>query len=161
MCKKEEPPRREEIKNHEVLVRQFDDLTPRQVAHMFALRYNVFVREQKSIFNEHDGKDFDATHLFIEENDEIIAYARIVLVDHTTASFGRVAVHASYRKQGLGKIIVRNVIDQIKKSSGISKIKIEAQEYLQNFYSGFGFVVIGEPYDDDGVMHVAMEINSL
>jgi ElaA protein len=35
-------------------------------------------------------------------------------------------------------------------------IKLSAQRYLENFYGSLGFVVSGEPYDEDGIPHINM-----
>lgn len=35
-------------------------------------------------------------------------------------------------------------------------IKISAQVYLQKFYESLGFDVVGEPYDEDGILHIDM-----
>ena len=34
--------------------------------------------------------------------------------------------------------------------------RIGAQRYLERFYGDFGFVAVGEPYDEDGIVHVEM-----
>jgi ElaA protein len=141
-----------------VQIRTFDQLTITQVAGMYALRYNVFIREQQSIFNEHDGKDFAAIHLFIEDAGQIVAYSRICKESNSVASIGRVAVDQAYRGQSLAKTIVAEAIETIKNMHSVSEIVIEAQEYLQKFYQGFGFVSTSEPFDDDGVLHVRMSL---
>ena len=33
---------------------------------------------------------------------------------------------------------------------------IGAQAYLQKFYESFGFVMVGEPYIEDGIPHIYM-----
>lgn len=145
--------------NPEIQIREFDELSPYQVAHLYALRYNVFVREQKSIYDEHDGKDFQAKHLFVEEGNRIIAYARICREQEGIVSIGRVAVDQSYRKQKLGEKIVGRAIEQARLMPGVNKINIGAQLYLQKFYEGFGFIATSEPYDDEGVMHINMSLD--
>lgn len=150
----------EEHLHPEIKTAEFANLTPWQVAKIYAIRYNVFVREQKSIFNEHDGHDFNATHLFIEDEDKIIAYARVYREDKNTAVLGRVAVDKDHRGQGLGREIVQKAIEAVKRMEGVDRINIEAQTYLQKFYESFGFKVTSEPYDDDGVMHVNMTLRT-
>ena len=39
------------LQNPEIQIREFNELSPYQVARLYALRYNVFVREQKSIYD--------------------------------------------------------------------------------------------------------------
>ena len=38
--------------NPEIQILDFDDLSPRQVANIYKIRYEVFVQEQQSIFDE-------------------------------------------------------------------------------------------------------------
>ena len=35
-------------------------------------------------------------------------------------------------------------------------IMLSAQRYLKTFYGSLGFVVTGEPYDEDGIPHINM-----
>lgn len=146
------------LPNPEIQVRPLGQLSPFQVERLFALRYNVFVRGQNSIYDEHDGKDRTAIHLFVEDGDNIVACARICPEEEGVVSVGRVAVDKRYRKQKLGEKIVGKAIEQARTMPGIKKINIGAQLYLQKFYEGFGFVATSEPYDDAGVMHVNMSL---
>ena len=52
--------------------------------------------EQKSYFNDIDGNDYDAFHLYKEENVEIWAYSRIHNYDNIV-KFGRVTVKKEHR----------------------------------------------------------------
>jgi ElaA protein len=35
-------------------------------------------------------------------------------------------------------------------------IRISAQQYLEKFYSEFGFETVSDPYDEDGIPHIEM-----
>ncbi|MFA6303531.1 MAG: GNAT family N-acetyltransferase [Legionella sp.] len=37
-------------------------------------------------------------------------------------------------------------------------IKCSPQHYLTNFYESFGFKSYGKPYDEDGIIHIAMQL---
>ncbi|GMA44928.1 hypothetical protein GCM10025853_23850 [Tetragenococcus halophilus subsp. halophilus DSM 20339] len=39
------------------------------------------------------------------------------------------------------------------------KMHIEAQTYLYNFYTSFGFEAVSEEYLEDGIPHINMEKN--
>lgn len=145
--------------NPEIQVKNFNELTNLQVLNALALRYNVFVREQQSIFNEYDGHDTSAKHLFIEDGGQIIAYARIYRESEDAVAIGRVAVAKEYRRQGLAKQIVKQAIITAGGIAGIDTINIAAQTYLRPFYESFGFAPTSEPYDDDGVMHLNMTLS--
>ncbi len=135
------------------------ELTPIQMYKIMALRFNSFVLEQKSIFPEFDEHDLEAQHIFIEEGQKIIAYARAFKSGDTSATFGRVVVDMTYRGQKLGQQIVEMAIAALKEIGGVQKIEIEAQEYLTKFYESFGFRKTSEPFDDAGIMHVSMELD--
>lgn len=146
----------------EIKTYKFPDLTGDQVAAIYEIRYNIFVQEQQSIYDEHDGndkEDTEARHLLIEENEAIIAYARVYRKSPDTASLGRVAVVKVQRKEGHGKRIILEAIETARSMNGVNKIEIGAQTYLQEFYESLGFEVTNEPYDDDGVMHIDMTLS--
>jgi len=145
--------------NLKIQTSEFDKLSPRQVASIYAIRYNVFVREQQSIYDEHDGRDFDATHLFVEDRGKVVAYARVYLENPQTAVLGRVAVDKDYRNKQLGRKIVAQAIEAAKTMPGVNNVNIEAQTYLQKFYESFGFIPTSQPYDDAGVMHLNMKVS--
>lgn len=118
-------------------------------------RVDVFVVEQKCPYPEIDEKDFDATHLFIEINNEIAAYTRIVPHDNQEdISFGRVLVIPKYRKEKLGRKIVKATIDEIEQTYPNKTIRIAGQTYLKDFYQSFGFKIVSEAYLEDGISHV-------
>jgi ElaA protein len=146
------------LTNPEIKVAKLDDLKPKQIVNIFEIRFNVFVLEQQSIYNEFDGHDFDATHLFIEDEEKLVGYARIYTHDLNSATFGRVAIAKGYRKQKLGKRLIEKAIQIITKMKDVKKIKIEAQEYLKSFYESFGFKQTSKAYDDNGVVHIDMEL---
>ncbi len=146
------------VNEGEIQVKHLNEMSPVDVYGMCGLRYNVFVFEQKSIFDEYDGKDVEAFHVFIKDQEKIIAYARVFKADEITATFGRVAVDQEHRKEGLGRKMVTKAIEVAKRMEGVKEIKIEAQEYLKEFYGSFGFVQTSEPFDDAGVMHVEMRM---
>ena len=56
--------------------------------------------------------------------------------------------------------MVQQAINQTRASYG-GPIRISAQRYLVKFYSEFGFVAVGEPYDEDGIPHIEMLLSSV
>ena len=71
-------------------------------------------------------------------------------------SFGRVAVAASERANGLGRELTARILQRCEALYPGSDVRISAQVYLERFYSGFGFVLDGEPFTEDGIDHVHM-----
>ena len=140
-------------------VKIFKDLTLEQLYKILKLRYDIFVVEQKSIYNEFDEKDYDAVHIFLQEKKDVIAYMRIYKKSKKIASIGRVVVDLKFRKKGLGRKVVKEGIDYIKSKWKVDKIEISAQEYLKKFYESFGFKQVSDVYDDCGVAHIDMVLD--
>ena len=139
-------------------IRFFNELTLEQLYEILKLRFDAFVIEQKSIYDEFDRRDYEAIHIFFQDKNEIMAYLRIYKKSDKIASIGRLVVVAKLRKQGLGKKIVKAGIDCIKDKWNADKIEIGAQAYLKKFYGDFGFIQTSDVYDDCGVPHISMEL---
>ena len=77
----------------------FDQLTTLELYQILRLRSEVFVVEQKCIYQDIDNKDFSAIHLFLTENNEIVAYCRLLPqgVSAPEAAIGRIIVAPSHR----------------------------------------------------------------
>lgn len=139
----------------------FDELTLNEFHAILQLRINVFVVEQNCPYEELDGKDKKALHLFAFEEDApdtIIAYTRIFKPGdyYKEAALGRVVVHPDYRKEKLGYKLIERTISAIETKLKTATIKIGAQTYLKKFYESFGFKQEGEEYIEDGIPHIHM-----
>ena len=142
-------------------VKRFKELSVDELYKILALRAEVFVVEQKCIYNDIDGKDLQSTHMWIQENGRVVAYIRLVDkgVSYDEASIGRVVVAMEERGRGLAKKIIKEGIKYLTERSAETKITIGAQEYLKNFYQSLGFVEISDVYDEDGIPHLDMQYN--
>lgn len=145
----------------------FEDLTPTQMAAMFALRQEVFVVEQDCPYLDIDGKDQHAYHLLAwsedrsnkQSNKQLIATLRVFESYHqyqNMASIGRICTHQSVRKDGIGRLLVSKAIEFIEENYPGKAIQIGAQCYLKKFYQEFGFAQISDIYDEDGIDHILM-----
>lgn len=133
----------------------FAELTKPELYKILGLRYEVFTIEQKRMYQDMDGQDYQAVHVFDEVNGKIIAYARIFLEDeHVT--FGRVVIKKSYRGQGLGNTLMQQIMQAIRDYFPGNKIEIEAQVPVQGYYEKFGFQAIGEEFILAGSPHIKM-----
>jgi ElaA protein len=139
-----------------LIVKPFTELTLEQLYKILKLRYDVFVVEQKSIYDEFDEKDYHAIHIFYEDKKDIVAYTRLFKKSNKVAALGRVVVNTKFRKKGLGRKVVQEGIAYIKTVWKIKKIEIGAQVYLKSFYESFGFKQSSDVYDDCGVPHIDM-----
>ena len=137
--------------SNRVKIKSFDELTKEELYAILALRIEVFCVEQECPYQDVDGQDQDAQHVFINDGDIIIAYARIIK-GRNHYHIGRVVVNPSYRKKGLARIIMKACIAQLENQI----IEISAQSYLSDFYQNLGFKNTGKYYLEDDIPHEQM-----
>ena len=141
------------------VIKNFSKLSTEEIYNILKLRSEVFVVEQNCVYQDIDEKDQKATHLFIEKNNEIIAYTRIFKKGdyyEENPSIGRVVVSKKERGKNLGKEIMLNSIEFVKKELEGRKIELSAQKYLDKFYKDLDFYSEGEDYLEDGIPHQRM-----
>ncbi len=139
-------------------LKPFELLTPFELYAVLQLRNEVFVVEQNCVFQDADNKDQNSLHLMYWNNNDLVAYCRLLppgLAYHEM-SIGRVVSSPKYRKKGAGKFLIQEAIQQIHQSFGDGPIRIGAQCYLIQFYGSFGFIEEGEMYLEDGIEHIEM-----
>src|SRR5215471_4498346 len=140
------------------LVKNFEELTPRELYAILQLRNEVFVVEQKCVFQDADNKDQQSYHLMGWLGERLIAYSRIIPagVAYEIASIGRVVTSPEKRRNGTGKELMNQALYATHNLFGKVSIKLGAQLYLKNFYESFGFVQSSDVYMEDGIPHIEM-----
>ena len=132
----------------------------------FALRIEVFVREQKVPMElELDEKDHseNTIHIGYFNDNKLIGVARLIDLDKDVIHIGRVVIDKEYRGQGIGRELIigcENIAQQILKRKII--IELSAQIQAENFYKSLGYNRVNDIiYLDAGIEHVDMrkEIN--
>ena len=90
-----------------------------------------------------------------------MAYVRILPpgVKYPEVTFGRVLTMKEYRGCGIGKKLMKECLLYVKRNFKGGDIKISAQQYLEKFYSDFGFETVSEPYMEEGILHIQMITN--
>ena len=160
----------------------YDRIAADDLYEVLALRQRVFVVEQHCAFLDADGVDRDSWHLLGRNLSRpvgaeypekmpsalstshnvapLVAYLRIVPPGRRfhEPSIGRVVTAPEVRRQGLGRILMQEGIRRTRELYPGRVIKLSAQRYLEGFYGSLGFVVTGEPYDEDGIPHVDMAL---
>ena len=134
--------------------KRFNELDNKTLHHIFLLRLEVFVVEQECLY-----KDINSIHIIGKKQEQIIAYSRIMNLNNEFCSIGRVLVKKELRKNGIGIKLMEKSIEKARKLFNQKKIKISAQEYLKNFYTGLGFKHTGKSYLEDGIPHIEMILN--
>ena len=139
-------------------IKLFNDLTPVELYTILQLRSEVFVVEQTCPYLDPDGKDLHSHHLMCFVGEDLAAYSRLVFpgISYDEVSIGRVVTSPKYRRQDYGKLLMQRSIEEIERLYGNVPIRIGAQAYLKNFYAGFDFVDLNEPYMEDGIPHMIM-----
>lgn len=136
-------------------LKKFDELTNQELYKILQLRSEVFVVEQDCVYQDIDDKDQLAYHLFLEDNNSIVAVLRILPenVSFNEMAIGRVIVKKTYRGQGLSKVMMKKAIKFITDNLGKNEIKLSGQAYLTNFYLSLGFEKVSDSYLEDGIEH--------
>lgn len=119
----------------------------------FKVRHEVFILEQR--VPEHleiDEFDSIAFHILAYFESTCIGTARLHINNDGSGQIGRMAVLSSFRNQGLGRQIMKALIETAK-SKGISCLTLHAQVSAIPFYEKLGFIPDGPIYDEVGIPH--------
>ncbi|KAB1853366.1 GNAT family N-acetyltransferase [Acinetobacter tandoii] len=121
------------------------------------IREQVFIQEQQiAAVDEWDAQDEISQHFVVCDGEQVIATARL-LPNH---SIGRVAVLASHRGQGIGKLLMQEIIQQARIQQR-PLLQLSSQVHAMSFYQALGFQVCGEAYMDCGIPHIDMQMSLL
>ncbi|OSQ39073.1 acetyltransferase [Thalassospira mesophila] len=142
----------------------FDELGVRNLHDLLMLRQQIFIIEQNCIFSEIDGLDPVSLHVIGTRNGQIVAATRIVPAgvdphhheQGTDPAIGRVVAAMEVRGKGIGRKIMQQSIEACEKHFPDQGIFLNGQYHLAGFYQGLGFVSEGDPFDEDGIPHIAM-----
>ncbi len=136
----------------------FDALSLRELLDVLQLRSEVFVLEQRCVFQDIDGFDAAGTHLMGHRDGELLAYARCFPagIKFVEACIGRVVTRFSARGHGLGHLLIEQALSAVCALWGRQPIRIGAQAHLEKYYCRHGFVDAGKPYIEDGINHLEM-----
>jgi predicted GNAT family N-acyltransferase len=123
-------------------------------AKLKSIRYDVFCVEQSVPESlEWDDIDVQCRHVVAEdEAGRAIGCGRLLPDGH----IGRVAVRAGWRGKGVGAALLERLI-ALASERGDARVMLNAQTHAMPFYSRYGFAAVGEPFDEAGIPHQAME----
>lgn len=120
------------------------------------IRHKVFVEGQNvPAAREADGFDDTARHFAVRMGDAIVATCRIRLIG-SAAKIERMAVLPDCQNKGIGRILLKHVVHEAGKISGLTLFKLSAQSYAVPFYEKLGFKTRGQEYMDAGIPHYDM-----
>ena len=141
-----------------LVIKQFSELTTEELFAIYKLRVSVFVVEQKCAYQEVDEVDKAAYRIWLEDDNGIEAYLRLMPegVVCPETSLGRVI--AVKRRCGMGSRIVSESIRFAKEKLAAKEIVIEAQTYVKKLYESLGFKAESDEFLEDGIPHVRMRL---
>ena len=133
-----------------------DEIAPRTLYRILALRSEVFVVEQDCVYLDLDGRDLepDARQVWIERDGEVIATLRLLRDTDGggCARIGRVVTAPAARGGGVAAALMARAIEL----AGSVDVVLDAQAHLADWYGRFGFVRDGAEFVEDGIPHVPM-----
>ncbi len=137
-------------------IKRFDELSTAELYEILKLRNAVFIVEQNCAYQDIDGLDETAYHMWLEDENGIAAYVRLLPpgVRFDDSVIGRVI--AVRRRGGVGSQIVRTAQSAVREVFGTDSVTIEAQVYAREFYEKLGFVQQSDEFDEDGIPHILM-----
>jgi predicted GNAT family N-acyltransferase len=126
-----------------------------EVAAALKLREEVFCDEQGvPLEADLDGLDDEALHVIASESGELVGTCRVVL-DGTTARFGRLCVRRDARGRGLARALLDQAEVQAR-AAGAQRMTLHAQTSALGLYRRAGYESEGEPFDEEGIEHLRM-----
>jgi predicted GNAT family N-acyltransferase len=118
------------------------------------IRTQVFIIEQNiPEEDEWDDQDMISDHFVVYDQDQPIATARLL----QNNSVGRVAVLKAYRGQGIGRMIMLEIIRQAHQQDR-KFLHLSSQVHAISFYEKLGFSIQGDAYDECGIPHIKMQL---
>lgn len=143
------------------IIKAFEKLSTEELYQIMKLRIEVFIIEQQCLYQDADDKDQKCHHLMLIKDETLVAYARLVPagLSFPEVSIGRVITSAGVRGTGAGKVLMNAAIEACKNIFGPVPIRIGAQTYAKNFYTGLGFEDTGIAFLEDDIPHIEMLYN--
>ncbi|PEJ57120.1 GNAT family N-acetyltransferase [Bacillus sp. AFS002410] len=124
----------------------------------FSIRKDVFVKEQgvplKDEFDQFDTLDGLCEHMLVHYNEQPVGTGRIRFVDGV-GKLERICILESFRKYGLGKIIIK-ALEDIAEERKATKVKLHGQTHAEGFYKKLGYHTSSDIFMEDGIPHILM-----
>jgi len=116
------------------------------------LRTRVFVEEQKVPGSlEIDGRDAECLHVKAMNDNICIGTGRLL----ANGYIGRMCVLDEYRGQGIGTMMLKNLIEQAI-NAGHRQVTLNSQSYAIPFYQKNEFTTVSEEFIEAGIPHRRM-----
>lgn len=121
------------------------------------VRETVFVQEQSvPVEIERDAQDELAWHVVLLHGECAIGTGRLFQMQKGHYAIGRVAVLHEYRHKGLGKTIMKALLEKAWQEHALD-VELHAQMDAIPFYEKLGFVSQGAVFKEAGIDHRIMK----
>jgi predicted GNAT family N-acyltransferase len=119
----------------------------------FPIRKRVFIEKQGvPEAMELDEFDLIAHHALAYIDMHCVGTAHLVTLTGNRGRVGRMAVLPAHRRCGVGRQLLGALLE-LGKSQGITHFELHAQLTAIPFYEQFGFITLGDVYDEAGIAH--------
>lgn len=133
-----------------------EDLNSQIYKDALAIRYKVFVEEQK-VPSDLEIDEFEERSIYgvLYDSDQAVATVRIYSLGNSTYKVQRVAVLKDLRGQGLGKRLMLDV-EKKAKEMNVAHLKLDSQNTAIPFYQKLGYKISSDEFLDAGILHHTM-----
>jgi predicted GNAT family N-acyltransferase len=130
--------------------------TKERLGQAWTIRRRVFIEEQRVPEEiELDADDANAFHALATIDARAIGCGRYVAHGADEVKIGRMAVLPEYRGRGIGREILRFLMDTAR-ARGFRRAVLHAQLTAEGFYLKQGYQPAGEVFEEAGIAHRAM-----
>jgi predicted GNAT family N-acyltransferase len=135
-------------------------VSPEEIDQVFAIRTEVFVKEQKCLPSEEfDELDAVAKHYLLFENELPVATGRYRKTEKGI-KVERIATLESARGKGYASLIIHRIFaESAKEYPDCTHYYLHAQVSVMPLYASLGFKPYGERFVEADIEHQAMELN--
>ncbi len=123
------------------------------------VRKTVFGKEQNYVYGSSRDKDDETAWIAnIYDGDKTVSTSRMIFTENKNARLlGKIAVLPEYRSEGLGKIMLTELI-RTAKSENVRMLYVNAQTHAVPFYKKLGFEICGNEYAEENIPMVKMRL---
>lgn len=128
-------------------------------------QYNEMVDLRRTVLRKPFGLDFDQAYLDMDKDnillgcydDDILeGCCQLKKIDKKTMQLRQLAVANGLQGKGIGKALLR-FAETVAKDLGYKRMYMHARQDAKPFFERCGYVVYGEPFEQQGIPHLLME----
>lgn len=142
-----------------LVAKKFNELTREELYEIVKARSKIFVVEQGIRYLDMDDIDYESLHCFFMEEGHVIAYLRAFYEDDSKKVVRLGRVLTIEHGKGIGKSLWRESLKVIKEKMPCTKLYGHAQKHALSFYEQFGFKAVSSEFLEEGICHVAIEMD--